>query len=173
MDTSNPIHLLVVEDNRNTRVLLHRVLEKKEGIQVSTAEQGFDALIQLQSEPDISVVIIDWEMPEMSGMELLKTMKASDDLKDIPVIILTGKEGREHAIEALKEGAYYYLNKPIEFELLHAVIRSACGHQKPTAAANDPGASGDPRLQLPSLDGLDQATLDELTGVIQAYLGMR
>ena len=123
--------ILIVEDNKNSRNLMVKLLEKKGGLQALSAENGFQALISLQQETDIKVIILDWEMPEMNGVELLKTIKAMDELSRIPVIMQTANENRKARLEAIQQGAFAFITKPIDFELLHAYIESAIAHIYP------------------------------------------
>ena len=90
------------------------------------AENGREALEKLNASPnDYSVVVMDRIMPYMSGMEMLREMQNSENLKDIPVIMLTGLGEKEDIIDAVKAGVFDYLTKPVEKELLIKLIERA------------------------------------------------
>ena len=85
----NKKHVLVVEDDATTRAILKAQLEKL-GHPVSEAENGKVAHEMLQAEHDFEIIVLDRQMPEMDGMELMKAMKRDRRMRSIPVIMQTG-----------------------------------------------------------------------------------
>jgi CheY-like chemotaxis protein len=117
--------VLIVDDEAALREVLRRMLEE-EGCGVLTAADGTEALEILQTHPDsITVVILDWIMPQMSGIELLRWMKKQGHIEHIPVIMLTALDDPERIKEGIDAGAFYYLIKPFQRPLLNSILRAA------------------------------------------------
>lgn len=113
--------ILVVDDEIKTCEILKTFFEK-EGYRVITANSGDSALEKFQKE-EFDVVITDVKMPKISGMELLKKIKESG--RETPVIIITAYGDVKSAVEAIKEGAYYYILKPYELEEIKVIVERA------------------------------------------------
>ena len=113
----------MVDDEKRFRETTRKILEKK-GFHTILAENGEDALEKLRQDPD--VVILDIKMPGMDGHATLKEIKKIKP--DLPVIMLTGHGDRPSAREALVKGAFDYLSKPCDINLLAEKIKEAC-HQ--------------------------------------------
>jgi adenylate cyclase len=113
-------HLLVVDDNKVNRLLLGRSLEQQ-GHSVDFAENGRQAL-ELMHEKSFDLVLLDIEMPEMNGYQVLE--KAASDLKlrDIPIIITSALEELDSVVKCIEMGAEDYLTKPVNPVLLRARI---------------------------------------------------
>lgn len=117
--------VLVVDDDPVNLALLVRVLGRA-GIETVTAEDGAEALRLLKGKPDLfDVLLLDLQMPRLSGLELLKRVKASSRLKHIPIILQTASNAPEEIAHGLRSGAYYYLTKPLTQRLLVSVVRTA------------------------------------------------
>ena len=117
---NEPNHLLVVDDNKVNRMLLIRSLEEQ-GHSVTAAINGCEALEVLRTTP-IDLVLLDIEMPEMNGYQVLATMKQDPQLRHIPVIMVTAVDEMESAIRCIEMGAEDYLPKPFNPVLLRARI---------------------------------------------------
>ncbi|GHU09521.1 chemotaxis protein CheY [Spirochaetia bacterium] len=107
------ITVLVVDDSRimrqivkNTFSLLHIPCNYIE------AATGWEAMEQLV-EHKVSLVLLDWNMPELSGLEFLKNVRAMEQYKDLPIIMVTSEAAKYNVIEALKSGATDYIVKPV------------------------------------------------------------
>ncbi|MFQ5797073.1 MAG: sigma-54-dependent transcriptional regulator [Bacteroidota bacterium] len=112
--------ILVVDDEKIIRESLSFILEK-EGYDVSEAANGVEALKQLKQKP-VDIVLTDLEMPEMKGIELLE--RVTRQFPETFVIIITAYGSLETAIAALRNGAFDYILKPIEFDdVLHRIRR--------------------------------------------------
>jgi DNA-binding response OmpR family regulator len=117
--------VLIVDDEQALRSVLEKMLID-EGCRVVTAADGAEAQEILQANPDpISVVILDWMMPKMTGIELLRWMKAQSHIEHIPVIMLTALDDPERVKEGIDAGAFYYLIKPFQRPLLQSILRAA------------------------------------------------
>jgi DNA-binding NarL/FixJ family response regulator len=114
-------HLLCIEDDPDTCELLVEVLTA-EGFAVSTVGSGEAGLSALNARPDL--VLCDIDLPDVSGFEILAKVR-SDDLLPIgvPFIFLTAYSQRTHQLQARQLGCDDYVTKPIDFELLIAIIR--------------------------------------------------
>ena len=112
--------LLVVDDNKVNRLLLGRSLEQQ-GHRVATAENGRIALEMLRADP-YDLVLLDMEMPEMDGFQVLEQLMADRALRDLPVIVTSSLEGVANIVRCIELGAEDYLSKPINPVLLKARI---------------------------------------------------
>lgn len=114
--------ILVVEDERDTRFILEKLLTKN-NFEVITANNGQEAL-QLLETFTPKVILADWTMPIMDGLELCNQIKNSEKLKIIYYIILTARTSLRDRVTGLDVGADDFLMKPIENQELVARIRS-------------------------------------------------
>ncbi|OED45803.1 hypothetical protein ACH42_04595 [Endozoicomonas sp. (ex Bugula neritina AB1)] len=117
------MNILIVEDARDQRMMLSVVL-KKRGHQVLEAEDGQQALAVLQQHPEVRIVISDWMMPNMDGIELCEAIRQSDLGRYIYFILLTGKTEHEAVVEGIERGADDFLNKPVNFDELDARLKA-------------------------------------------------
>jgi len=112
--------LLVVDDNKVNRLLLTRSLELQ-GHHVATAENGRVALEMLRREA-FDLMLLDMEMPEMDGFQVLEQLFKDLQLRDLPVIVTSSLEGVASVVRCIELGAQDYLNKPVNPVLLKARI---------------------------------------------------
>jgi len=115
--------LLVADDNKVNRLLLGRSLEQL-GHKVAMAENGRIALEMLRRE-SFDLLLLDMEMPEMSGFQVLEQMVADLQLRDLPVIVTSSLEGVAHVARCIELGADDYLPKPVNPVLLKARVGSS------------------------------------------------
>jgi CheY-like chemotaxis protein len=120
-------YLLVVDDNKVNRMLLMHTLEQL-GHTVSSAGDGREALERIRSNP-FDLILLDIEMPEMDGYQVLSAMKKDAKLRHIPVIMVTAVDEIASAIRCIEMGAEDYLPKPFDPVLLRARI-GACLEKK-------------------------------------------
>jgi CheY-like chemotaxis protein/anti-sigma regulatory factor (Ser/Thr protein kinase) len=122
---SDRTRVLVVEDNEYDRALLHAHLREDE-FAPEFAGDGVEAwgLLEQRAE-QYDVVLLDKTMPRMNGLELLGRMKRDARCRTIPVILQTACVEREEMLEGIRAGAYYYLTKPYDAEVLLSVVRTA------------------------------------------------
>ncbi len=116
------MNILIADDDKNLRKILSRELSD-EGFDVHETESGLDAASLLE-KGDYDVLILDLNMPDLGGLEVLKKIKTLAISTE--VIILTGHAAVSTAVEAMKLGAYDYLEKPFKLEELKAVVEKAC-----------------------------------------------
>lgn len=108
--------ILVVDDNAMNRELLSRQLARQ-GYIVVTAEDGLQALEVLESQR-VDMILLDVIMPRMDGVETLKKLKSSEDLGEIPVLMLSSLDEVDGALRCIELGAEDYLSKPVRPEVL-------------------------------------------------------
>ena len=117
--------VLVVDDHALDRKLLTAYLTP-EGYSIETASDGVEAWGKLNADPErYDVVLLDRTMPRMDGMQLLTQMKEQEHLRMVPVIMQTALAGRDQILEGIRAGAYYYLTKPYDVDMLRSVVRTA------------------------------------------------
>lgn len=114
--------ILVVDDDKTTRKILGIYLKSK-GYKVEYAENGLEAMEKLGTE-SINLVMTDLNMPYMDGLELTKAIRASDDLKHVPILMVTTEADDEEKQKALAAGANGYLVKPVSAEMVSKNIRN-------------------------------------------------
>ncbi len=116
-------HLLIVDDNKVNRLLLARNVELL-GHQVSVAENGKVAMQMLMAQ-EFDLLLLDIEMPEMDGFQVLEAIKCRVDLRDLPVIVTSSVEGLDNIVRCIELGAEDYLSKPVNKVLLEARVSSS------------------------------------------------
>jgi adenylate cyclase len=115
--------LLVADDNKVNRLLLARSLSLQ-GHQVETAENGRIAL-EMLGRSAFDLLLLDMEMPEMDGFQVLERLAADKALRDIPVIVTSSLEGVSHVVRCIELGADDFLHKPVNSVLLKARVGSS------------------------------------------------
>ncbi len=115
-----PTLVMVVDDSVTVRKVTTRLLERN-GMDVITAKDGVDAIAQLQDhKPD--VMLLDIEMPRMDGFEVASLVRHDENLKDVPICMITSRTGQKHRERAMSIGVNEYLGKPFqEKELLSTI----------------------------------------------------
>ncbi len=124
--------LLVVDDSSTMRRIIKNTLEKLGHPDVLEAEHGVEAWDLLNKNNDIKVVITDWNMPEMNGLDLVKKIRAEKKYEDMPIIMVTTEGGKAEVITALKAGVNNYIVKPFTPQVLKEKLEDVLG---PGAAA--------------------------------------
>ena len=123
-DTARTYKVLAVDDNRADLLMLNTILQNM-GFEVVTAKSGREALNLLKEMNTIDVILLDREMPEMSGIEVVGKLKANAKISHIPVIMQTGSDKPEQIREGIDAGVFYYLTKPLNNEVLKSVLSAA------------------------------------------------
>jgi adenylate cyclase len=118
-----PGYLLIVDDNKVNRILLARGLEG-DGHKVETAENGKQALEKLRTD-SFDLVLLDIEMPEMNGYQVLETCLQDPELRDIPIIMTSSLDEIDSVVKCVELGAEDYLNKPVNPILLRARVNAS------------------------------------------------
>ncbi|MHC1768944.1 MAG: response regulator [Verrucomicrobiia bacterium] len=124
---ANPLHqaaLLVVDDSRTMRLGLMRALKNLGFRNITEAANGRQALEQVLAKP-FDLILLDMEMPEMNGMEVLAAFKANPDLAGLPVIVISATEQMDSAVKCIEAGAEDFLPKPFNPTLLRARVTTS------------------------------------------------
>ncbi len=124
MNLQNPLHILVVDDDPSHLTVLKTII-KSWGYTVSSTDDGTHAVESVKERP-FDLILMDVRMAQMSGIEALKKIK--DYNPAIPILIMTAYSSVDSAVEALKAGAYDYLTKPLDFEVLKLTLERALEH---------------------------------------------
>jgi two-component system response regulator HydG len=124
MTANRPIRILIVDDDPGHRTTL-KTITRSWGYAVDTADDGETAVERVTTDP-FDLVLMDVRMAKMDGIEALEQIKAYNP--SIPVIIMTAYSSVESAVDALKAGAYDYLIKPLDFEVLKLTLERAREH---------------------------------------------
>jgi len=124
MTATKPTHILIVDDDPGHRTSLRTVI-RSWGYHVATADDGRTA-VEAVKESQVDLILMDVRMTTMSGIEALSHIKGYNPA--IPIVIMTAYSSVESAVEALKGGAYDYLIKPFDFDVLKISIERACEH---------------------------------------------
>jgi two-component system phosphate regulon response regulator PhoB len=140
MSGMNKPLVLIVEDDPSLSTLLRYNIEK-EGFRVSEAHDGEEALLQVdETQPDL--VVLDWMLPKVSGIEVCRRLRARVETKNLPVIMLTARGEDADRVRGLDTGADDYLTKPFSMTELLARIRAVLRRIRP-ALAEDVVSFGD------------------------------
>ncbi|RME23464.1 MAG: response regulator [Candidatus Zixiibacteriota bacterium] len=113
--------ILTVDDSPTMRRIIINTLKRAGYTDVVEATDGKDALAKLQVE-DINFVITDWNMPEMDGLTFITKLRAQEQFKNLPVLMVTTRSVQDDIIEAMKAGVTNYIVKPFTPDTLKAKI---------------------------------------------------
>lgn len=111
------IKVLVVDDFPTMRRIVKNLLKQIGFENIDEAENGEDAFRKLQAS-EYGLVVSDWNMPVMDGLQLLKAVRSDPKLKEIPFLMVTAEAEKEKVIEAIKSGVDNYIVKPFTGEVL-------------------------------------------------------
>lgn len=112
--------ILIVDDNPSDLIVLNKLLIKK-GFEVSQASDAYNALEIMQKEK-FDLVILDWMMPKVNGLDILKTIRGHQTLKSLPTIFVTSKNDSKDIKKAIDQGVNDYLIKPIDPMILESKV---------------------------------------------------
>jgi two-component system, chemotaxis family, chemotaxis protein CheY len=115
------IKILVVDDFATMRKVIRNLLKQVGYENIAEAEDGVGALKALKSQK-VDLVISDWNMPNMTGLELLKAVRSDEDLKSTPFLMVTAEALQDNVIAAIKAGVNNYIVKPFTAEVLNEKI---------------------------------------------------
>ena len=108
---------LVVDDSRTMRAIVSQHLREL-NFEVSEAASGLEALVSIRKIGPVDVVLVDWNMPEMSGVDFLKKIREEEAFQNVPVMMVTTESEQGQIVRALAAGAHEYLIKPFTGEAL-------------------------------------------------------
>ncbi len=109
---------LVVDDSRAVRMMLKRMLTELGFDELSEAGHGGEALERLDEIEAPDVMLVDWNMPEMNGLELIRAVRTNPARRDIPIVMVTTETEVEQVVRALAAGASEYVMKPFTKDVI-------------------------------------------------------
>ena len=113
---------LVIDDSRTVRAIIGKILREL-GMEVVEAGNGREGLEQMRRSPGIELVLVDWNMPEMNGLEFIKAVRADRAFDPVRIMMVTTETEQEQVLLALNAGANEYLMKPFTKEVLAAKLQ--------------------------------------------------
>ena len=118
--------VLIVDDFATMRRIIKGVLKELGFKNVIEAENGKVALAKLEKE-NVGLIISDWNMPEMQGIDFLKAVRSTPKFKDLPFIMVTAEGQKQNVVEAVKAGVTNYIVKPFTPETLKKKLEAVLG----------------------------------------------
>jgi two-component system chemotaxis response regulator CheY len=115
------MHALVIDDSRTVRAIIGGILAEL-GLNVVEAANGREGLERLQQNPDIGLVLVDWNMPEMNGLEFIQAVRKEPGYDSLHIVMVTTETEQEQLLRALEAGANEYVMKPFTREILVAKL---------------------------------------------------
>lgn len=119
--------LLVVDDSSTMRRIIKNTLSRLDYEDVFEGEDGIQGWNILDQNPDIGMLITDWNMPEMNGLALVKKVRADQRFSDLPIIMVTTEGGKVEVVTALKAGVNNYIVKPFTPQVLKEKLSAVLG----------------------------------------------
>ena len=119
--------LLVVDDSSTMRRIIKNTLLRLNYKDVLEGEDGVEGWDVLDANPDVDMLITDWNMPNMNGLELVKKVRADERFTDMPIIMVTTEGGKAEVITALKAGVNNYIVKPFTPAVLKEKLSAVIG----------------------------------------------
>jgi two-component system chemotaxis response regulator CheY len=116
---------LVVDDFATMRKIVKNVLRQIDITNVTEAENGKQAIEILKADQGFELIVSDWIMPEMTGIEFLKACKEDETIKNIPFVMVTAEAQKDSVLEAIKAGVDNYIVKPFTPDNLQKAIEKA------------------------------------------------
>jgi two-component system chemotaxis response regulator CheY len=117
------VQTLIVDDSRAARAMVKRMLDQL-GIESSQAEHGEEALRRLRDGEAYDALLVDWNMPIMDGLELVRALRAEKRFADLAVLMISSESDPRNIARALMAGADEYLVKPIDTGMLADKLRA-------------------------------------------------
>ena len=118
--------ILIVDDFATMRKILKNILKQIGFKNISEADDGKSALKILKKE-NFDLILSDWNMPEISGLELLNRVKSDNELKNIPFVMVTAEAQKDNILEAVKAGVNSYILKPFTPETVREKLNKIFG----------------------------------------------
>jgi two-component system chemotaxis response regulator CheY len=112
---------LVIDDSRAIRAIIGGILREM-GISVIEAANGREGIEQLRQNPDVELVLVDWNMPEMNGLDFIRAVRGQRDYDAVRILMVTTETEHEQVLRALDAGANEYVMKPFTKEVLVAKL---------------------------------------------------
>jgi two-component system chemotaxis response regulator CheY len=112
---------LVIDDSRTVRIIIGTILREL-GMEVLEAANGLEALEQMKLNPDVDLMLLDWNMPQMNGLDFLRAVRSQRGYDAVRILMVTSEAQSEQVTQALSAGANEYLMKPFSKDVLVAKL---------------------------------------------------
>jgi two-component system chemotaxis response regulator CheY len=112
---------LVIDDSRAIRMLIGNIL-REIGVEVIEAGDGQEALEQLKRNPDVELMLVDWNMPVLNGLDFIRAVRSQRAYDGVRIMMVTTETESEQVVRALNAGANEYLMKPFNKDILVAKL---------------------------------------------------
>jgi two-component system chemotaxis response regulator CheY len=112
---------LVIDDSRAVRIIIGNIL-RQIGLEVLEAKDGLEALEQIKRNPDVELLLVDWNMPQLNGLEFIRAVRSQRAYNGVRILMVTSEAQGEQVNLALSAGANEYLMKPFSKEVLVAKL---------------------------------------------------
>lgn len=129
------MRILLVDDSGTTRAIIRQALEAG-NYEVEEANDGPAGLAALERDGTVNLVLLDWNMPGMSGLECLKAIRSNPAFAGVRVMMCTTESGIARIAGAIREGANGYLIKPADAETIRAKVATVLSAVRPTSVAS-------------------------------------
>jgi two-component system, chemotaxis family, chemotaxis protein CheY len=124
MDLS--MKILIVDDFATMRRIMKNILKQIGFTNIIEADDGTTALAELQKTA-VDLIISDWNMPKMTGLDLLKAVRSTPNLKDLPFLMVTAEAQKQNVIDAVQAGVSNYVVKPFTAEAISDKLKKIFG----------------------------------------------
>jgi two-component system chemotaxis response regulator CheY len=112
---------LVIDDSRTVRIIISQILREL-GMEVLEAGNGSEALERIKHNPDVDLMLVDWNMPEMNGIDFIRAVRSQRAFDATRILMVTSEAQSDRVTEAITAGANEYLMKPFSKEVLIAKL---------------------------------------------------
>ena len=116
------LKFLIVDDSPTMRRIVFNTLKRLGYSEIEEAEHGAEALEKLKTIPGFNFIVTDWNMPVMDGLQLVQEIRANEEWKKIPILMVTTRSVKDDIIDAMKAGVNNYVVKPFTPEVLKQKI---------------------------------------------------
>ncbi|WP_437205120.1 response regulator [Planctomicrobium sp. SH664] len=130
------MHALIIDDSRAMRRILQQIVEPL-GFRVSQAAHGREGIAQLDTLPDIDVVLVDWNMPEMNGLEFVQALRTHSMYSNLKVVMVTTETEPRQMARALMAGVDEFVMKPFTPEILIDKLRLIGAWSPPSVSVSE------------------------------------
>jgi two-component system chemotaxis response regulator CheY len=113
--------VLVIDDSRAVRIIIRNIVREM-GMEVIEAGTGREGLEKLRQNPDVELVLVDWNMPEMNGLDFIRAVRAERAYDGVRIVMVTTETEGEQVCRALNAGANEYVMKPFSKDVLVAKL---------------------------------------------------
>ncbi|MDB2447236.1 response regulator [bacterium] len=162
--------ILVVDDNQMVRQLLSRRLEKK-GFEVTALEDGNEAIDLIKNGEEFDTLLLDIQMPKISGIEVLEQIRTFKTLNELPIIMVSALEDNEAVLKALEKGANDYITKPVDFPIAIARLKTVLAVKFTDSILKQQRSRSAAQAKMTSLGEMASGMAHEINNPLAVVLG--